>query len=92
MLRFNWFVIPCSIATITALLNQSVYEAIAIFFLGLSAVVLLSSNLGKQYFNWQRGIRKTIVLVSLIVMCIIIPQVETDLSRFSISAIVEAKS
>ena len=92
MSRFNWFVIPCSIATTTALINPSFYDAIAILFLGLFSLVLLSS-LGKQDFNWHiGGIRKTIALVSLILMCIIIPQVETDLSKFSVGAIVQTKS
>ena len=90
--RFNWFIIPWAIATTTALINPSLYDAIAIF-LGFSSIVLLSSNLEKRYFNWRiGGIRKTIVLASLIIMCLIIPQVETDLAKFSVSAIEQIKS
>lgn len=93
MIRFNWFAITCSIATTTALINPSLYQAIAILFLGLSSMVLLSSNLEPRYSNWHAGgIKKTIVLVSLIVMCLIIPQVETDLAKFSVSAIAQIKS
>lgn len=33
-----------------------------------------------------------IVLVSLIVMCLIVPQVETDLTKFSVSAIAQSES
>ena len=91
--RFNWFIITFSIATTTALINPSLYHAIAILFLLFSSVVLLSSNLKKRDSNWHEGgIRKIIVLVSLIVMCLIIPQVETDLAKFSVSAIVQIKS
>ena len=92
--RFNWFIIICSIATITASINPSLYHAIAILFLGFSSVVLLLSNLKKKSSNWQikRGIKETIVLVSLIVICLIIPQVETDLTKFSVSVIPQTKS
>lgn len=92
--RFNWFIIICSIATITASVNLSLYDAIAILFLGFSGVVLLLSNFQKKYSNWQirRGVRETIVLVSLIVICLIIPQVETDLTKFSVSVIPQTKS
>ena len=92
--RFNWFVITCSIATTTALINPSLYQAIATLFLGFSSIVLLSGNLEKRYSNWrvEGGIRKTIVLVSLIIMCLIIPQVETDLAKFSVRAIAQIKS
>lgn len=91
MISLNRFIIPCSLATTTVLINPFLYDAIAILFIGFFSVVLLSNNFGK--FNWQiEGIRETVVLISLIVMCLIVPQVETDLSKFSVSAIVEAKS
>ena len=89
--RFNWSIVICSIATITASINPSLYYAIAILFTGFSSVVLLLNNLKKKYSSWQikRGVRKTIVLVSLIVICLIIPQVETDLAKFSVRAIAQ---
>ena len=92
--RFNWFIIICSIATLTALINPSFYGAIAILFLTFSSVVLLPNNLKKRYYNWQirGGVRKTIVLASLIVICLIIPQVETDMAKFSVSSMAQIKS
>ena len=90
--RFNWFIITCSIAISTASINPSFYGAIAIFFT-FFCVALLLDNLKKRYSNWQiREIRKTLVLVSLIVICLIIPQVETDLAKFSVSSLAQIKS
>ena len=90
--RFNWFIIT-SIATTTVLINSSFDRAIATLFLGFFSIVLLSSILEKRSSKWQiGGIKKTIVLVSLIVMCLIVPQVETDLAKFSVSAIAQIES
>ena len=91
--RFNWFIVICSIAATTALINPSFYDAIAIF-IGFSSIVLSLSNLEKRDSNWriEGGIKKTVVLISFILMCLIIPQVKTDLAKFSVSAIAQIKS
>ena len=52
-------------------------------------IVLLPDNFKERYFGWQieGGARKAIVLASLIVFCSVVPQVETDLAKFSASSI-----
>lgn len=91
--RFNWFVITLfTIATLTTLTNPPLYNSIAIFLIFSGIIVLLKPS-KKRYYNWRiGGVRKMIVLVSLIIICLIIPQVETDPARFSVSSIPQIKS
>ena len=81
--RFNWFLGTLfSIAAFGALMNPPLYIAIAPLFL-LMVVLLPASKSSRGYFNWQirGGIKGTIVLVSLIAICLIVPQVETNTAK-----------
>jgi hypothetical protein len=66
-----------STTVFSGLMNALSYIAIALLF---CLMVQLNSN-----YNWRvkGGIRGTIVLLSLIVMCLIIPQVETNTALFT---------
>lgn len=83
--RFNWFLGTLFLmAAFGALMNPPPYVAIAILFF-LMGVVLLppTDKLTRRYFNWQisGGIKGTIILVSFIVICLIVPQVETNTAK-----------
>lgn len=86
--RFNWFIGTLFLAAaFGALMNPSPYVAIAIFFFCIGFVLLPPTDkLTQKYFNWQikGGIKGTIVLTSLVIICLIVPQVETNPARFSI--------
>lgn len=86
--RLNWFIGTLFFAAaFGALMNPPPYIAIA-FFLFSTGLVLLppTDKLVKKYLNWQikGGVKGTIVLTSLIIICLIVPQVETNPARFSI--------
>jgi hypothetical protein len=73
----HWFLgAVCLTTAFGTLIKPSFYMAIALVCL----MVQLSSN-----FNWRvkGGIKGTIVLLSLIVMCLIVPQVETNTALFT---------
>lgn len=86
--RLNWFIGTLFLATaFGALMNPPPYIAIAFFFFFIGLVLLPSTDkLTKKYFNWQikGGVKGTVVLTSLIIICLIVPQVETNPARFSI--------
>lgn len=74
----HWFLGAVFLTTaFGTLIKPSFYMAIALVF---CLMVQLSSN-----FNWRvkGGIKGTIVLLSLIVMCLIVPQVETNTALFT---------
>ncbi|MEL6929644.1 MAG: hypothetical protein AAFO95_13530 [Cyanobacteria bacterium J06600_6] len=84
--RHNWFF---GIASLTAVFCASVDslrpQAIAILLVFLSLVLLATiSKSASNDFNYQiqGNIRSTVILISLIVICLIIPQVETDMANF----------
>lgn len=83
--RFNWFLATLFLmAAFGALMNPPLYIAIAPLFFLIGLVLLPPTDkLTRRYFNWQirGGIKGTIVLVSLIVMCLIVPQVETNTAK-----------
>ena len=88
MSRFNWFIGTLFLmAAFGALINPSPYIAIAIIFFSMGLVLLPSTNkLVQKHFNFQvkGGVKGVIVLTGLIVICLIVPQVETNPARFSI--------
>lgn len=74
-------------AAFGALMNPPPYIAIAMLFLTIGLLLLPSTDkVIKKYFQWQikGGIKGTVVLISLIVICLIVPQVETNPPQFSI--------
>ncbi len=87
--RFNWFIGTLFFAAaFGALMNPPPYIAIAFLFFSIGLVLLPPTDrLTRKYFDWQikGGIKGTIVLTSLIVICLIVPQVETNPDRFSIA-------
>lgn len=86
--RFNWFIGTLFFAAaFGALMNPPPYIAIAFLFFSIGLVLLPPTDkLTRKYFNWQikGGIKGAIVLCSLIIICLIVPQVETNPGRFSI--------
>ncbi len=96
MSRHNWFLgILFSMAACGALINPPSYVAIAVSFF-LTGLILLASEemLIKRCFNWQvnGGIKGVIILTSLIIMCLIVPQVETNMAKLFTSPIAHLKS
>ena len=87
--RLNWFVGTLFLmAAFGALMNPPPYVAIAILFFMMGLILLPPTDrLSQKYFKWQikGGTKGTVVLVSFIVICLIVPQVETDPARFSIN-------
>ena len=83
--RFNWFLGTLFLmAAFGALMNPPPYIAIALLFLLMGLVLLPPTDkLTRRYFDWQiqGGIKGTIVLVSLIIICLIVPQVETNTAK-----------
>ena len=82
-------------ATCGALINPPPYVAIAVLFFLTGLILLLSEEmLIKRYFNWQinGGIKGIIILTSLIIMCLIVPQVETNMARLFTSPIAQLKN
>ena len=83
--RFNWFVGTLFLmAAFGALMNPPPYIAIAFLFFVMGLVILPSTDkLTQRYFNWQirGGVKGTIVLVSFIIICSIVPQVETNTAK-----------
>ncbi|HEY9772067.1 MAG TPA: hypothetical protein V6C71_26780 [Coleofasciculaceae cyanobacterium] len=83
----NWFLgVLFLIAALGAIINPLCYIAIAMLF-SLMGLVLLppADKLRQHYFNWQikGGVKRTIVLMSFVLICLITPQVETDLAKIS---------
>lgn len=89
--RFNWFVGTLFfMAAFGALMNPPPYIAIAVLFFSIGLVLLPPTDkLTQKYFQWQikGGIKGAIVLICLVIICLIVPQVETDKARFSIRPI-----
>ncbi len=96
MSRHNWFLgILFSMAACGALINPPPYVAIAVLFFLTGLILLLSEEmLIKRCFNWQinGGIKGVIILTSLIIMCLIVPQVETNMAKLFTSPIAHLKS
>lgn len=91
MTRLNWFLGMLFImAAGGALINPPPYIAIALLFFLTSLMILPAKDkLIKRYFKWQikGGIKGGIVLVSLILICLITPQVETNTTKLFTSPI-----
>ena len=85
--RCNWLVGTLFLtAAFGALMNPPSYIAIATLFFLMGLVLLPPiDKLTKRYFNWQikGGVKGTILLASFIVICLIVPQVETNPARYS---------
>ncbi len=85
--RLNWFVGTLFLmAAFGALMNPPPYLTIATLFFLMGLVLLPSTNkLSKRHFNWEikGGTKGAIVLICLITICLIVPQVETNPTRFS---------
>ena len=83
--RYNWFLgIAFLTAAFCASLAPSLYLAIALLFFGAGLILLIFSKTNERRFSWQieGGIKNTLVLASLIVLCLLVPQVETDMANF----------
>ena len=98
MSRHNWFLgILFSMAAWGALINPPPYIAIAILFF-LTVLKLLPSEETlikiKRCFNWQinGGIKRAIILTSLLIICLIVPQVETNMAKLFTSPIAHLKN
>lgn len=82
---FNWFLGTLFLmAAFGALINPPFYIAIASLFFLIGLVLLPPTDKSTRgYFNWQirGGIKGTIILVSLIAICLIVPQVETNTAK-----------
>ena len=85
--RLNWFVGTLFLmAAFGALMNPPPYIVISILFFLMGLVLLPSTNkIAKQYLNWKikGGTKGVILLISFIIICLIVPQVETQPGRFS---------
>ena len=85
--RYNWFLgVLFLSAAWGAIINSPFYVAIAMLFSLMGLVLLPPTNkLIQHYFNWQieGGVKKTIILISFVLICLIIPQVETDTAKIS---------
>ena len=94
--RFNWFVGTLFLmAAFGALMNPPPYIAIASLFFLIGLMLLPSTDkLTQKYFQWQikGGIKGTIILISLIIICSIVPQVNPNPPQFSIRSLEEKKS
>lgn len=91
MSRHNWFLgILFSMAACGTLINPPPYAAIAVLFLLLASEEMLI----KRCFNWQinGGVKGVIILTSLIIMCLIVPQVETNMAKLFTSPIAHLKN
>jgi hypothetical protein len=83
----HWFLgIAFLTAAFSAVINPSPSGAIALLFclVGLS-LFPIRNQLTSNYLNWgvKGGIKGGIVLLSLIAMCLVVPQVETNTAVFS---------
>lgn len=77
-------------AAFGALMNPPPYVAIAILFFSIGLILLPPTDkLTQKYWQWRikGGVKGTIVLVCLVVICLIVPQVETKPQRFSIRSV-----
>jgi hypothetical protein len=76
--RRHWYLGTAFLtAVLSTLINSLPYTVIALVF---CLMVQLSNN-----FNWhvKGGIKGGIVLISLIIICLIVPQVETNTALFT---------
>lgn len=89
--RLNWLIGTLFfMAAFGALMNPPPYIAIAVLFFMMGLVLLPPiDKLSQQYFNWKikGGTKGTVILISFIIICLIVPQVETDPAKFSTSPI-----
>ncbi|MEM7593215.1 MAG: hypothetical protein AAF383_17165 [Cyanobacteria bacterium P01_A01_bin.83] len=81
-------------AAFGSLMNPPPYIAIAIIFFLMGLVLLpVVDELIQQHFQRQikGGIKSIIILTSLLIMCLIIPQVDTNTSRLFANPIANLK-
>ena len=77
-------------AAFGALMNPPPYIAIASLFFSIGLVLLPPMDkITQKYFQWRikGGTKGIVVLVCLIIICLIVPQVETNPARFTIRPI-----
>lgn len=81
--RFNWFLGILFFLAAFGALMLPLYVAIAPLFFLMVVLLPPTDKLTRRYFNWQirGGIKGAIVLVSLILICSIVPQVETNTAK-----------
>ncbi|BAZ45601.1 hypothetical protein NIES4102_26270 [Chondrocystis sp. NIES-4102] len=82
----SWTATLFWVAAFGALMNPPPYIAIAFLFFSMGLVLLPSTDKLTQRY-WQSkikgGTKGAIVLTCLIIICLIVPQVETDPARYS---------
>ncbi|MEO0836829.1 MAG: hypothetical protein AAFY16_12830 [Cyanobacteria bacterium J06642_3] len=85
VLRSNGFLVMLFLtAACGSLMNPPPYIAIAIFFFLMGFVLLPAiDKLIQQRFQRQikGGVKSMIILISLLIICLIVPQVDTNTSR-----------
>ncbi|MEM7760698.1 MAG: hypothetical protein AAF298_21585 [Cyanobacteria bacterium P01_A01_bin.40] len=83
--RFNWFLgMLFLMAAFGSLMNPAPYVAIALLFFLMGLILLPAvDKLIRQYFQLQinGGIKSIVILTSLVVVCLIVPQVEPNTSK-----------
>lgn len=93
--RFNWFIGTLFLmAAFGALMNPPPYIAIALLFFVIGLLLLPSTDkLTRKYFAGQiKGRTKgVIVLTSLVIICLIVPQVSTDTAKLFANPIEQLK-
>ncbi len=81
-----WYLSTVFLITVLSTLINPLSYLVALLFCGLALILLLHKNpLTSNYLNWRikGGIRGTISLICLIVICLVVPQVETNAALFT---------
>ena len=77
--RYNWFLsIVFLTAAFSVLINPPLYITALFFSLGLM-LLATTKSIGRHF---QGGVKNAVILASLIVVCLFIPQVETNMANF----------
>ena len=82
--RYKFVYTVFSLAAFCVLISSTTYIAIALFCLMVTIFLPVAQTLTRNYFTRQEdGMKKAVVLASLLVFCSILPQVETNTAVFT---------
>ena len=71
-------------AAFGALMSQAAYMAIALLFSTVTIFLPTMDKLTRNYSSWHEGgIKRAVILASLLMFCSILPQVETNTAVFT---------